>query len=64
MSAYEGQPGTSLSTEQQIANALSAQYRSTYSSDYLGIPQGMEWYGLLWQTREGLKGSLLCAVSL
>lgn len=41
MSSYEGQPGTSLSTEQQIADALSAQYRSTYSSDYLGIPQGV-----------------------
>ncbi|XP_012682473.2 testis-expressed protein 26 [Clupea harengus] len=42
MSADDGRPGTSFPTEQQIAEVLSAQYRSTYSTDYLGIPQGVQ----------------------
>ncbi|XP_041915834.1 testis-expressed protein 26-like [Alosa sapidissima] len=41
-SAYNGKPGTSLPSEQQITDALSGQYRSTYRTDYLGIPQGVQ----------------------
>ncbi|XP_063067092.1 testis-expressed protein 26-like [Engraulis encrasicolus] len=37
-----GTPGPEFATEQQIAEALSAQYRSTYRTNYLGIPQGAQ----------------------
>ncbi|KAL2100143.1 hypothetical protein ACEWY4_004537 [Coilia grayii] len=38
----DGAPATDFPTEQQIAKALSAQYRSTYSTNYLGLPQGVQ----------------------